>query len=76
MSYKKMPMFLGVEDVSRVPGVVAIGISGVVALGDPDKVTLWVPSDVSLGIPGVIASVFLGVFYLGSTISVPGKAFF
>ena len=68
MSYKKMPMFLGVEDVSRVPGVVA--------LGDPDKVTLWVPSDVSLGIPGVIASVFLGVFYLGSTISVPGKAFF
>ena len=35
-----------------------------------------VPGDVALEINGVVPSVFLGLFYLGSAISVTGKVFF
>ena len=46
-------MFLGVEDGSGVPGVVAFGISGGVTV----SVALLVTDDVSRGIYGAIASV-------------------
>ena len=76
----KILMYLYVEDVSGVTGVVALGIysdvapgvPSVVSLGVPGEVYLWVPGDVALGINGIFSSVFTETFSLGSAICVTG----
>ena len=71
-----MLMYLGVEDVSGVTTIFAVGIHGVVALGFPSVVALMVLGRVALGIHGVVAFVFNRVFSLGHSISLPVKVFF
>ena len=59
-------MFLGLEDISRVYGAVALviysvvapGVTSVVFLGVTGKVLLWVTGNVALGIDSVISSIF------------------
>ena len=69
-------MCLGEEDLYGVPYYVALGISNVVSLGVNGLIEFWVLSDVALVIFGIFDSVFPGVFFLGSSISVRGKFIF
>ena len=76
-----MLLFLVVEDVFKVPGVVVLRIYGVVSLGFlsvvslgiSGKVLLWVPDDFSIGITDIAASLFTGVFSLGLPYVIPVK---
>ena len=59
----KILMSQGVEDVS--------GVNGVVALGVPSKFYIWFPSVFPLGITGVVAFGFPGIFPLGFLVKSP-----
>ena len=61
-------MYLYVEDVSGVTGVVALGIYRVVVLGVPGLVTL---SEAANGITVAVSSVLPDLVYLRFDISVP-----
>ena len=68
-------MFIVVEDVSGVIGVVALGISGIVYPRVSSVVALGVTFTVAFGITGVVSSVFPYAVFLGYSISVPGECF-